>query len=86
MSNNAAVTISVPIALSIATILKADPVIFAVACGVGVNLSVSTPISTNTIAVTTSAGYRFSDYIRVGGLMNLIAVGTAALALKLFYF
>lgn len=86
MSNNAAVTITVPIALSIATVLSADPVVFAVACGVGVNLSVATPISTTTIAITTSGGYRFSDYVKVGGAVNILAVLAAALALRLFYF
>lgn len=86
MSNNAAVTITVPIALSIAALLGADPVVYAVACGVGANLSVATPISTTVTAITTSGGYRFRDYAIVGGTINLLAVVAAAAALRLFYF
>lgn len=86
MSNNAAVTISVPIAMSIAVQLGADPVVYAVACGVGANLSVATPLATTVTAIITSAGYRFSDYLAVGGLLNVLVLAAVSLSLKLFYF
>lgn len=86
MSNNAAVTISVPIAMSIAMELGANPATFAVACGVGANLSVATPLATTVTAIITSAGYRFGDYVKVGGLMNVLAVIAASISLRLFYF
>ena len=86
MSNNAAVTITVPIAMSIAVRLGADPVVFALACGVGANLAVATPMSTTVTAVMTSAGYRFGDYVKVGGFLNVLAVAAVSAALGLFYF
>lgn len=86
MSNNAAVTITVPIAMSIASLLGSDPVVFAVACGVGANLAVATPMATTVTTITTSGGYRFRDYLRMGGFLNVMAVAAAAAALRIFYF
>ena len=86
MSNNAAVVITVPIAMSIATFYGADPIIYAITCGVGANLSCATPLATTIMTITTSAGYRTKDYLLVGGLVNLIGVITVSVALKIFYF
>lgn len=86
MANNAVVAIGVPIALSIAAAMGANPIPFALACAVGANLSVMTPISTTTITVTVSAGYRFKDYVRFGGLFNLCAFLATAIVMKIIYF
>lgn len=85
-SNNATVGICVPIALAVARTLGADPVIFVICCGIGANLSVATPMCTAPITVTTSAGYRFKDFARYGGLQNVIAYIFTVIGLKLFYF
>ena len=86
MANNATVGILVPIALSIAQVLGASPVVFVLACGIGANLSVMTPICTSTITITASCGYRFRDYVKYGGLFNVLAFAATAVAMKLCYF
>ena len=86
MSNNATVAILVPVALSIAQALGANPVPFVLCCGIGANLSVMTPICTATITMTVSCGYRFKDYVKFGGIFNVLAYIFTALAMKIVYF
>lgn len=86
MSNNVSVTIIAPIALSVAQQLGYDPLPLMLACGVGVNLSLATPICTACITMTTKAGYRFKDYTKVGGAVNLLAVVVTAIAFYVIYY
>lgn len=80
MSNNATVAILTPIAISIASTLGASPLFFTLVCGVASNLVCATPICTASITITASCGYRFKDYVRVGGVINFLAVlATAAM-------
>ena len=85
MSNNATVGILVPIALSLCSTLESDPVIYVLACAIGANLSVMTPICTAAVTMTASAGYRFKDYVRFGGLFNISALVTTALVMRLHF-
>jgi len=47
------------------------PVLIAVA--VAANIGYATPISTPPITMTLVAGYRFMDYVKFGGLFNVMA-------------
>lgn len=85
-SNNATVGICVPIALAVAKTLGADPVVFVICCAIGANLSVATPMCTAPITITASAGYRFKDFARYGGLQNVIAYVLTVIGLKIIYF
>ena len=85
MFNNGTVVILVPIALSFAQMFGANPLAYVAAVGVGANLSVMTPICTTTIAVTASAGYRFKDYVRYGGLFNILSFVLTALVLGVYF-
>lgn len=86
MSNNAAVTIICPIAFAIGRRLGCDLLPFALAVGVGSNLSESTPISRANITLTTVAGYRFKDYVRYGGILNLINYIVCCVTLYIAFF
>ncbi len=81
MSNNATVCILIPIALSFAQVLGANPVAFALACGIGANLSCMTPICCAHITMTVSAGYRFRDYVKYGAWFNIPAFVLTAILL-----
>jgi di/tricarboxylate transporter len=59
---------------------------FALATAVGSNLSISTPVATPSTSLIYSLGYRFMDYIKFGGLINVIGTVGAAFALKVLYF
>lgn len=85
-SNNATIGICVPIALAMAKTLGADPAVFVICCAIGANLAVATPMCTAPITITASAGYRFKDFARYGGLQNAIAYVLTVIGVKLFYF
>lgn len=86
MSNNAGVVITVPIALSIAELIGGNGYVFAVAAVVSVNSAFVTPMACPLINVTLTAGYRFTDYIRANGLLNLLVFLSSAVACYLWYF
>lgn len=86
MSNGAAVAITVPICLALAESLGTSGTPFVLAAAIGANLAIATPISVVQITMTGVAGYRFKDYFRVGGFINLFAFLATAIALKLVYF
>ncbi len=86
MSNNAGVVITVPIALSVANLIGADPYLYAIAAVVAVNTAFITPVSCPLITLTLTAGYRFTDYIKANGLLNLLCYASTALAIWIYYF
>ena len=86
MSNNISVTIIAPMVLAVSEQLGYDPLPLILACGIGVNLSLATPVCTACITMTTSAGYRFKDYLKVGGVVNLLSVIATAIALYILYY
>lgn len=86
MSNNAAVTIVCPIAFAVARGLGCDLLPFALACGVGSNISESTPISCANVTLTLPAGYRFKDYVRYGGVLNLIIFAVCCVTMYFGFF
>ena len=74
MSSTATAALLVPIAGMLAIELGFDvkPVVMAVA--VAANVGYATPVSTPPITMTLVAGYRFKDYVVLGGLFNLLAI------------
>ena len=73
ISNNAAVVVMVPVGIAAAGSLGVDPRAFVLAIMFAASTSFATPIGyqTNTM-VLGPGGYTFSDYFRVGGLLNLM--------------
>jgi len=73
MSSTAAASILVPIgafaAMEVGFDVRAAVMIVAVAANIGY----ATPVSTPPITMTLSGGYRFMDYVKLGGLFNLLA-------------
>ncbi len=86
MSNNAAVTILTPIAIVIAQSFDANILAYVLAVAIGANISLATPICVATVTMTAIVGYRTKDYLRVGGLFNIAAFISTAIALWLLYF
>ena len=66
MSHNAMVAVLVPIFCTVATKLGSDPLAFAVAVTVAINICHATPVSTTIYMMPLSAGYRFNDFVKVG--------------------
>ncbi|SDM18382.1 TrkA-C domain-containing protein [Franzmannia pantelleriensis] len=81
VTNNAAAVITFPIVMASAESLGVNPMPFVVAVMFAASASFLTPIGYQTnLMVYGPGGYRFSDFMRVGGLLNLL-VAVVALAL-----
>ncbi len=73
ISNNAAVVILVPIALSVSAALDLNPFAFSLAVMFAASTSFLSPVGyqTNTM-VYAKGNYKFSDFIKVGAPLNII--------------
>ena len=86
MSNAAATVLAVPIAIDAAIELGADPHAFVMAIVIAASTSFLMPIGHQVnVLVFGPGGYRFSDYTRVGVLLNLILLIITALVLPLIW-
>jgi di/tricarboxylate transporter len=86
ISNNAAAVIGTPIAIAIARELGVAPEPFALAVLFGCNLCFATPIGYQTnLIVMGAAGYRFSDFLRVGLPLTLMMIALYSWLLPNWY-
>lgn len=85
MSNTATAAILVPIAITVAQGLGSNPTLFVVGVVIASGLDFVSPVGTPPITMTLSGGYRFNDYIIVGGLFNLLCLVISVIALPLIY-
>lgn len=85
MSNGSLVSMLASIAIPMAVEYGINPIPIAIACVMGSNLAMATPVATTTITMVQVAGYRFKDYFRVGGLVGLIGIVTAWASIVVIY-
>ncbi len=81
VTNSAAAVIAVPVALDVASSTGLDPRTLAIAVAIAASCSFLTPIGyqTNTM-VYGPGGYRYGDYLRLGGPLTLVTVATLSVA------
>ena len=86
MSNTATTALMVPIGISIAQGMGADPSAVLMACVIGGSCAYATPIGmpANTMVVT-AGGYAFKDYAKAGVPMILVATVVSMILLPIFY-
>ncbi|MBK7109266.1 MAG: anion permease [Bacteroidetes bacterium] len=72
MSNAAAALVVLPVALSAAAILQLNPMTFAVAVMLSASVSLITPFEPSCILVYGPGKYKFTDYIKTGGILTVI--------------
>ncbi len=82
MSNNAAAVLTFPIAWQTAADLGVNPMPFIMAITVAASCGFATPMGYQTnLMIYGPGGYKFTDYVRFGGLLNLLVMAlTVALA------
>ena len=86
MSNTATTALMVPIGISIAQGMGADPSAVLMACVIGGSCAYATPIGmpANTMVVT-AGGYTFKDYAKASVPMILVATVVSMILLPIFY-
>ncbi len=86
MSNTATTALMVPIGLSIAQGMGADPRAVLMACVIGGSCAYATPIGmpANTMVVG-AGGYTFMDYAKSGFQLIIIATVISMILLPIFY-
>lgn len=86
ISNAAAAVVLAPVAVAAAATLTMSPLPFVIAVMIGASNSFISPVGyqTNTM-VYGPGGYRFTDYIRVGGPLSVIVIAVATFAIPLFF-
>lgn len=72
MSNTATAAMMAPIYILIASQLGVSFMPFMIAIAVATNLTAATPIGGTAVTMTSQAGYRFSDFVKVGTPMNIV--------------
>ena len=86
VTNNAAAVIVFPVVMASAESLGVSPMPYVVAVMFAASASFLTPIGYQTnLMVYGPGGYRFGDYLRVGGLLNLLVAVTALTLIPLFW-
>lgn len=86
MSNAAATVLIVPIAIDTALNLGLNPQTFVMAAIIGASTSFLTPVGHQAnVLVFGPGGYRFFDYTRVGGLLNILLLVVTMLFLPLLF-
>lgn len=85
MSNGSLVSMLASVAVPMAIEYGINPEPVAIACCIGASMAFATPVATTTVTMVQIAGYRFKDYLRVGGLIGLIGVVAAWTVIVLIY-
>ncbi|MCA9117909.1 MAG: anion permease, partial [Planctomycetaceae bacterium] len=86
ITNNAAAVLMFPFCLETARLYNADPRPFLIALILSASASFMTPIGYQTnMMVYGPGGYRFSDFLRIGGPLNLILAVVAVVLIPLLW-
>jgi len=86
ISNNASVVLMVPVAVTVAIELGASAFSFVLAVTFAASTAFMTPVGYQTnLFVYGPGGYRFTDYIRVGGPLQVIFAVATTLGIAFFF-
>ncbi len=84
-SNTAATALLAPIALSLSQQMGVSPYPMMMALATACAAAFATPVATPPNTLVLVAGYRFTDYVLVGGLLTLLSYGFVLLLVPLIW-
>jgi di/tricarboxylate transporter len=86
ISNNAAAVVLVPVAIAMAAAMALSPLPFVVAVMFAASNAFMSPVGyqTNTF-IYAPGGYKFSDFVRVGGPLNVLIIAVATFVIPMFF-
>jgi di/tricarboxylate transporter len=85
MVNAAAALLLTPIAINVAQQLNVNPRSFAMTIAIAASTSFATPLEPACAIVYGPGRYRFSDYIRVGGILTICVMAVTLLVIPIFW-
>jgi len=86
ISNNAAAVVMTPLAVASGLALAVSPLPFVIAVMFAASNSFFTPIGYQTnLFIFGPGGYRFVDFVRVGGPLGLLLLGVATFVIPVFF-
>jgi di/tricarboxylate transporter len=86
ISNNASVVLMIPVAVEAATTLGANAFSFVLAVTFAASTAFMTPVGYQTnLFVYGPGGYRFTDYLRVGGPLQAVFAAVTTLGIVFFF-
>ncbi|QLG63962.1 SLC13 family permease [Halorarum salinum] len=86
VSNNASVVLMIPVAIEAAETLGANPLAFAMAVTFAASTAFMTPVGYQTnLFVYGPGGYKFTDYVRVGGPLQAIFAVVTTIGVDYFF-
>ena len=86
ISNTATTALLVPLAITIANAMGADPRAAAMATVIGASMALATPICTPpNVMIYTLGGYRFTDFTKVGLPLIIIGSTVSLILLPIFF-
>ncbi|MDR1616621.1 MAG: SLC13 family permease [Syntrophomonadaceae bacterium] len=85
MSNTASTAMLIPISIFICQDMGYNPYAFAMGIVVAANMSFATPVATTPLTMTLKAGYRFMDYVKMGGVFNIVAYFIVIIITPIFF-
>ena len=86
MSDNATIAILTPISIAVANTLGIDALPIVLCAASGAKVGIATPMSVTPMAMIQVPGYRFKDYLRCGGMVNLICMFTGLISVYFIYY
>jgi di/tricarboxylate transporter len=85
MSNQAAAIVVVPVAMQTALRIGLNPRTFAMMIAVAASTSYLTPLEPACLMVYGPGGYRFVDFLKVGGLLTVIIYVVAIILVPILW-
>ena len=85
LADTGTVAMLMPLIFSLSATLGLDPIPLTLAMTSGVKTALATPICTANMTMIKTPGYRFMDYVKIGGLVNIICMVVTCVVIAVVY-